>query len=271
MKVVFLDYGNSQSETPERVFERLERVLSKADIPIERNPNQAEGPYIVIRWGTAHKAELDTKAKAVLNLASAINFNLHKNEAHAKFLEFGINTPRFWNDLDSARRAGVPFLRRRKHHIQGRDIIKVEAGHSLPRVRRSGYYTEYIEKTAEYRLHILNGECIGLAQKIPGENANPLIWNFENGWDIEYIPAEYRALSIPYYEEMLAEANKAVKCLGLNFGAVDLIMADDKPYILEVNTAPKLHNTKRYSKNMIKWLAPLLGRRSLRETGAEEE
>lgn len=272
MKVVFLDYGRSQSETPERVFERLERVCTKSNIEVERNPDYAEGDYIVIRWGTTRCSELDVKAKAVLNPASAINFNLHKDQAHAKFLAEGISTPRFWNCLADAQRANVPFLRRRTKHIQGRDILLVESGRSISRPKRSGYYTEYIEKTAEYRLHILNGECIGLAQKLPkdGESANPLIWNYENGWDLFYVPNEQREHAIPYYAETLKESVKAVKCLGLDFGAVDLIMKEEKPYILEVNTAPKLHNTKRYSKNIIHWLASRTGKR-MRETGSEEE
>ena len=140
--------------------------------------------------------------------------------------------------------------------MQGTDIIRLHPTDTLSSAKRSGYYVQLLAKTAEYRLHILNGTCIGLAEKKPKseEEANKLIWNFENGWDLVYIPREEREDEVPHYVEMVKEATKAVKAIGLNFGAVDLIMVGSKPYILEVNTSPKLNDTNRYAKNFAKWV-----------------
>jgi hypothetical protein len=124
----------------------------------------------------------------------------------------------------------------------------------LKRRQRSGYYVQYIEKDAEFRLHIFGDKCIGLAEKKPKENPNKTIWNFENGWDLVYYPQEDRESEVPHYNKMVAESVKALKSLGLDFGAVDLIMCGDKPYILEANTSPKLYQTKRYTKHFERWV-----------------
>lgn len=253
--IIFIDYGASQSETPQRIVTRLE----EDEVKVVRNPSSApDSDYLVIRWGSARFPDLDEGAKGVLNTAEAIQGNLHKDVAHKKMLETGVSVPLFWNDFNEAKtkckELGCDFLRRRKHHIQGRDIIRLKSTDNLPRERRSGYYVQFLEKDAEFRLHIFKDQCIGLAEKKPKENPNPVIWNFENGWELVYYTREEREAAVPHYREMVAESVKACKALGLDFGAVDLIVAKGKAYILEANTAPKLKDTNRYAKNFKRWV-----------------
>jgi hypothetical protein len=252
--IVFIDCGVSLSETPDRLISRLE----ERGLRVVRNPRtRPDEDYVVIRWGSARFPELDETAKAVLNSAESIEGNLHKNVAHGRMLEAGVSTPQFWTTFREARtksrELGCDFLRRRKHHIQGRDILRLSPTDHLPHNKRHGYYVQYLEKDAEFRLHIFGDECIGLAEKKPKENPNQTIWNFENGWDLVYYAREDREQNVPHYAEMVAESVKALKSLGLDFGAVDLIMCGGKPYILEANTSPKLYQTKRYSKHFEKW------------------
>lgn len=256
-KVVFVDCGASQSETPDRIVERLEE-----SVEVLHNPRSVDDRAIpLIRWGSARFSNLEIDGdRPVLNEAEAITFNLQKDLAHKTMLEAGVRAPAMWTSFVEAKRAsrdlGTDFLRRRKHHIQGKDIIKLSPRAHLNRSKRSGYYVQYLEKEAEFRLHIFQDKCIGVAQKVArqDEEANPLIWNFENGWDLIYTPKDKRDEDIPNYQAMEAESVKALQALGLSFGAVDLIVVEDKPYILEVNTAPKLYQTKRYSKHFIKWI-----------------
>jgi glutathione synthase/RimK-type ligase-like ATP-grasp enzyme len=255
LKIVFIDCGVSESETPQRIISRLE----EAGLKVVRNPTtRPSEKYVLIRWGSPRHPDLDEGAKAVLNSAESIKTNLHKNVAHRKMLEAGVKAPLFWTTFSEAKRAsrelGCDFLRRRKHHIQGRDIIRLKPTDNLPHNKRHGYYVQYLEKTAEFRLHIFGDECIGLAEKKPKENPNQTIWNFENGWDLQYINSEDREAQVPHYNEMVLEATKALKALKLDFGAVDLIMCNGKPFVLEANTSPKLYQTKRYSKNFKSWV-----------------
>jgi glutathione synthase/RimK-type ligase-like ATP-grasp enzyme len=256
-KIVFVDCGVSQSETPDRIVQRLQE---EEGLEVIRNPRSTPSDYSLIRWGATRFSELDRLTDSVLNRSDAIAFNIRKDLAHKKMLEAGVSSPLMWSTFQEARRQsrelGCDFLRRKKHHTQGKDILRVKPTDHLPHNRRHGYYTQLLEKTAEFRLHIFQDRCIGIAQKVKreGDTPNPLIWNFENGWDLVYTPREEREAAIPHYREMVAESSKAVKALSLDFGAVDLIMVGAKPYILEVNTAPKLAQTKRYSKAFIQWI-----------------
>lgn len=99
-------------------------------------------------------------------------------------------------------------------------------------------YTEYIPKKEEYRVHVFNGEVIHVSRKarrkdVPDENVNWKIRNHNNGFIFQHENFE-----LP--DECNVQALLAVKDLGLDFGAVDIIWNDkqQKAYVLEVNTAP---------------------------------
>lgn len=259
-QIIWVDCGVSQSGTSDRLIERLEQ----SEVEVIHNPRSTPQDQIpIIRWGSARFIELDNLYldTPILNHGDEIEFNLHKDWAHKKMLEAGVRAPAMWTDYMTAKRAsremGTDFLRRRKHHVQGKDIIRLNPRRDkLSRERRSGYYVQYLEKEAEFRLHIFQDKCIGVAEKVrrEDEEASNTIWNFENGWDLVYTPKDQREEDIPNYREMEGESIKALRALNLDFGAVDIIMAENKPYILEVNTAPKLYQTKRYSKNFINWI-----------------
>jgi len=265
MKVIFLDYGYSKSQTPERIAEKLQIILKANDIELLRNPCETpRGEYLVIRWGTDRSIQFDERAKAILNQGGIINENLNKRNAHQKMIASNVNTPILWTSWQEAKAKAkelkCKILRRKLHHTQGKDILCLKPTDFLPRNKRSGYYTQLLNKDAEFRFHMMSGKCIGLAQKKPEANANPLIWNHENGWVFEYISKEDRE-DTPHFEAMVTQANLAMKALGLDFGAVDLIMVKSKPYILEVNTAPSLYDTGRYAKAMINWISRTTGQR----------
>jgi hypothetical protein len=107
-------------------------------------------------------------------------------------------------------------------------------------------YVKYIPKLREFRAHVAFGHVIFLQEKkrkTENEQTDDqkLIRNHDNGWvfcinDIQLTDAERTSIN--------AEAVKATTALGLDFGAVDLILGkkDNLPYILEVNTAPGLES-----------------------------
>lgn len=90
----------------------------------------------------------------------------------------------------------------------------------------------------------MNGFVICVQQKRKESEAEQtadqkLIRNRSNGWvftrnDIDPLP-----------QDALTQAVNAVAALGLDFGAVDLVIGrdDELAYVLEVNTAPGLEGT----------------------------
>lgn len=108
-------------------------------------------------------------------------------------------------------------------------------------------YVKYVPKLLEYRLHVFCGEVILIQQKrkkrdtgVEGDLA--LIRNHANGWVFAVEDVNFPTPEIK--EDARQTAIRAVQCLGLDFGAVDLVLAKktNSPIVLEVNTAPGIES-----------------------------
>jgi glutathione synthase/RimK-type ligase-like ATP-grasp enzyme len=133
---------------------------------------------------------------------------------------------------------------RKKFHTQGSDIVICNNHQEiLNNCRTSDYYIKYIPIRKEYRIHVFHDKIIQACIKYKetgndghGESED-MIRNLEHGWkfsELEQCNHNVKDLAI-----------KAVKVLGLDFGAVDIIKGmDGKYYVLEVNTAPGLDNKR---------------------------
>lgn len=108
-------------------------------------------------------------------------------------------------------------------------------------------YTKGVENRGEYRVHVLRGEVIlyqkksrrldddGEVETIEGEEAD--VRNLESNWI-------YRTGNLKRLERIEELAIDAIEALKLDFGAVDIIMNQEKEvFVLEVNSAPGLGNT----------------------------
>jgi glutathione synthase/RimK-type ligase-like ATP-grasp enzyme len=105
-------------------------------------------------------------------------------------------------------------------------------------MHRTKLWVQYIPKDYEFRVHVVNGYAAKVSQKVFDENIGEpdgsIIWNYSRGWGMRYPRDEVYHL----LDRVKAEAVKATNALGLTFGAVDLVVWLNEPYILEVNTAP---------------------------------
>lgn len=106
-------------------------------------------------------------------------------------------------------------------------------------------YTKGVSCKREYRMHIFGGTCIDLVAKCKknglGGVENDLIRNCANG----YIFAR-NSVTIPdsIRKELESLSVKAIKTLGLHFGAVDIIRdINNNLYVVEVNSAPGIEGT----------------------------
>lgn len=112
-------------------------------------------------------------------------------------------------------------------------------------------YVRYFSKTEEYRVHVMENEVFYVQKKrrrsgIERTEEVSTVRNHDNGWvyctqrvDLVENPTTPKAIWV--YSQAVA----AVKALGLNFGAVDIIWSSrsDKGCVLEVNTACGLEGT----------------------------
>jgi hypothetical protein len=127
---------------------------------------------------------------------------------------------------------------------------QARAGRGVP---RAALYTQAIEKRREYRVHVgrIDGvwRVIDVTRKIrrPGvdDTNRPFIWNHDN--DFIFVRNGICARTIP--NELISRAQQAVDDLGLQFGAVDIVVEKGGPinrarcYVLEVNTSPGMEGT----------------------------
>lgn len=104
-------------------------------------------------------------------------------------------------------------------------------------------YVQYVPKMEEYRVHVFDGRVIDVQRKarshdVPDGQVNWQIRNHSNGFIFARQEVELPDLA-------QQRAVDAVQCLGLTFGAVDMIYnaRQSAYYVLEVNTAPGLEGT----------------------------
>lgn len=129
-----------------------------------------------------------------------------------------------------------------RHLLQGHSgagIEIIEPGKELPSAR---LYVRYIKKAQEYRVHVVK-ETVVLVQRkarntdVGQEAVNWQIRNHDNGFI-------YQRNGVVVPTGLEDAARQAISALGLDFGAVDLIVTKaGKVFVLEVNTAPGLEGS----------------------------
>lgn len=106
------------------------------------------------------------------------------------------------------------------------------------------FFTEYIKKKHEYRIHVVNGDKLVQQKRrthaVADEDVN---WQVRN-WDNGFIYAVNNIDPMPPMSIRRRCGYLVHDILGLTFGAVDVIYNEyyDAWYILEVNTAPGLES-----------------------------
>lgn len=164
----------------------------------------------------------------------------NKLASFKKFTEAGVSCVPYTESKEEAKKwleKGNIVLARTTGGQGGSGITLVEPGGSLP---DQPLYTKYVKKKKEFRVHVFNESVIDVQQKKKRTTTttNSLIRNLANGYvfchENVVEPDGLRVLGVD-----------AVRALGLQFGAVDIIWneKENKCFVLEVNTAPGLCNT----------------------------
>ena len=203
------------------------RVLAKALMFRKfgiRVPN--EPLDLLIRWGNSAPSQ----AAIEINTAEAIRLAADKLAAFRKMSEHGIPVPEFSTMREDIR--GTCFGRTRRGS-KGRGIAIYQPGEGLNTPHE--LFTRYIKSTREFRLHVVMGRVVRVQGKYLDFPGNPLatyIKNHENGY-------RFRQPRQALRQDRMQCAVDAVAALGLDFGAVDMILDEEgKHYVLEVNTGP---------------------------------
>ena len=211
----------------------LKRILG---IRGSTNPPE-ERQDIMIRWGSIIRTP--RRADTVINKRESIELTLDKLGSLRLFRDHNVPVPRAIRLTEgSAEAMQYPALARKRNHHQALDVVLCMQVEDAVRAMNNGseYLVEYVPTRAEYRIHVFREEVIKSSQKTLRDPATTIPWvrNHDHG----YIFTRPR---IRPSRRILNAAIDAVASADLDFGAVDVLLADDGfPYVLEVNTGPGL-------------------------------
>lgn len=206
--------------------------LEHGNFPSHRFSTE-QTPNTLIRWGSRVEEWVDDVYEKVANPCSAIKLCSDKIVSSEAMDIAGVNVPEYSDDPYALiEQFGYPLLGRKRQHARGTDIKLILQERDLR--KRCDYYTRYIPTKREFRIHVVGDKVIRIQGKYLDypEQAVSYMRNYATGY-------RFRKPRLRLKPDRLTMAVSAVKSLGLDFGAVDLLIGDDGlGYVLEVNTAP---------------------------------
>jgi glutathione synthase/RimK-type ligase-like ATP-grasp enzyme len=200
---------------------------------------------LFVNWGCSKLPVNALPGQKVLNKPEACALAKNKLLTFQKFKAAGVPHPEWWTNKNEIDRKSIIIARQSLTGSGGDGIVVIRPEDK--EVANAPLYTRYIQKTAEYRLHVVNGRVIAVQQKRKDGEAEQtadqkLIRNHANGWNFAINNVTFANDEQRNQCEQAAVAS--VAALGLDFGAVDLVVSkkDPRPYVLEVNTAPGIES-----------------------------
>lgn len=150
-------------------------------------------------------------------------------------IDGGIAVPLTWVANQEPEELPLPILGRPLRHRKGREYYIYETLDEYHATRNTEtYYSHLLRKTGEYRVFVFEGYVWAVSQKNPAEDIDGYQpWNFALG-NATFKLLRYEA----WPREVCRLARDTCHNLGLLFGGVDIIIADNGAFAVEVNNAP---------------------------------
>lgn len=201
---------------------------------------------LIINWGLSTTPSHIPATAKVLNKFSAVQVACNKSKTFDAFLLRGISSPSFTylkgTAINWIEEGYKVYCRQTLTGHSGQGIVVAS---SISELVNAPLYTREVKAGKEYRVHVFDGKVIDYAKKgrristDEADRPSHLIRNYSKGWvflrDNQELP-----------EIIKEESIRAVKALGLDFGAVDIAMikdTTDQCCTYEVNTSPGLQGT----------------------------
>lgn len=247
--------NSSQPYTAQRLVSLINN--SRHTTPTTKNINFSR-ELAVINWGVSDfgvNSRLLNSNNIIINHPSSITAASNKLKAFNILKEDKeiINyLPEFTTDIEHVKSNFSPkekwVCRRILSGSSGKGIVIAETPDGLV---DAPLYVKYFPKKWEIRVHIIAGEAVIIQQKkkltqesleergiIPEER---LVRNLQNGYVYSTILSDDLSNHPTLLNEVVNVCVRAVGGLGLDFGAVDIIINNNFKFkFLEVNTAPGL-------------------------------
>lgn len=195
-----------------------------------------EGVTTLIRWGCTsaismpHLTQINTSS-AIHQVNDKAGFRMDVQARQTeKLVPYS-----FTNPLEAV----YPCIARPKSHSQGRGMMLFQASYDLDEYaymnEGNWYGQEVIPKVREYRVYIVCGRVVCVAEKMV-EDRTQLAWNRART-ACEFVNVRWGDWPL----EGVRKAIEVFNMSSLHFGGVDVIESEDGQfYVLEINSAPSL-------------------------------
>ena len=223
----------------------------------------------IVNWGNSTTDLSHLPSVRVINPTRNVRLASHKGEFFERIAE--------WNRTNDYETVRIPDWTTRKseandwyrdgHDVVCRAVLQGHSGEGLSianydeevgpseAIPASKLYTKYVKKRDEYRVHVMGNVPFFVQRKaVPhgSRDTNYQIRNVANGF-------VFVIQDVNPNKQVLDQAVLAVKALGLDFGAVDVIWNErrQEATVLEVNTACALQsetNQERYKDALVKFM-----------------
>ena len=246
MTDIVVCYKGKSHVTGKALYKKLKQDPRFARVRRVRKNKKVKKTDVFIRWGNSTSYN-PARCLQINKPESIVNASSKKRMIRLLSETEGVDTPPFFFVRDYNRLAECDreeFLKPFKDD-EGNFFIRNNMGvvrYDNTFTDEDDYVMQPIDKTREYRVHVFDGEVIGIYEKIPNEGESGLIRKDNNCQFSKSDPAISRC-NLGAQEMSI----KAVKELGLTFGGVDIIRQklDDnderKFFITEVNSSPALN------------------------------
>jgi glutathione synthase/RimK-type ligase-like ATP-grasp enzyme len=204
----------------------------------------------IVNWGNSTTSLSHLPSVKVINKPASVRKASHKGEFFQALSEYNQANPKDPVSIPewTVRKSVASEWYREGNDVVCRDVLQGHSGEGLSiapyqeevsaanAIPASLLYTKYVKKRDEYRVHVMGDVAFFVQKKVAPYNSsirpNYQIRNHSNGF-------VFAVNNLSPSEDVISQSIKAVKALGLDFGAVDVIWNErrKKATVIEVNTA----------------------------------
>ena len=212
---------------------KLKRILGARWL---RSDRLVRANSVIINWGCSTPPLTQVP---MINSPEGVALAANKLRFYRSMDAAGVRVPKWTTEFGEARTWENVVSRLTLTGYGGKGIV---LGHDP----RGKVFTKYVKKDRELRVHVFDGNACIVQEKrrkldVPDHLVNWRVRNHNNGF--VYASELAGAVNLSVYQDCI----KAVKSLGLTFGAVDIMITKSgKSFVLEVNTAPGLYGSTKY-------------------------
>jgi len=218
----------------------------------------------VINWGACaidtpweQRVRFLNAPEAVQEVSNKLTFFCLLDDAGESHLG-----PEWTPNIDEAQEwleKGITIVERHVLNGHGGQGIRIVSKNAIEEehreLQKAPLYVRYIPKKAEYRVHIVNGKVIDIAQKVARAEIKPFNWRVRSHNNGFVYQRENIMAMLP--DEVVEVALQCMRLTDLDFGAVDVIwnFKHQRAYVLEINTAPGLEGStvESYANAFRRW------------------